>query len=96
MWTNFNNAEIDNMQHNIKCKLCADKDEIVNHKVNECSKIAQKKCKTRHDWVGKVIYREFCKKLILDHTNKRYMNKQASVLENEIKLSDVLRYKWIT
>ena len=37
----------------------------------------------RHDWVGKVMYWELCKKLKFDHTNKWYMHTPASVLENE-------------
>ena len=39
--------------------------------------------KTRHDWVGKVIHWELCKKFKFDHTNKWYMNNPASVLEND-------------
>ena len=43
----------------------------------------QKDFKTRHDLVGKVIHREFCKKLKFDHTNKWFMHNPESVLENE-------------
>ena len=39
--------------------------------------------KSKHDWVEKVIYRELCKKFKFDHTNKWYMHKPESVLENE-------------
>ena len=39
--------------------------------------------KTRHDWVGKVIHWELCKKFKFDHTNKWYMHNPASVLEND-------------
>ena len=52
---------------------------MINHKI---SKFAQKK-KTRHNWVGKVIHRELCKKLKFDHTKKWYMHNPESVLENE-------------
>ena len=51
--------------------------------MSECIKLAQKEYKTRHDWVGKVIYREMCKKLKFDHTNKLYMHNPAAVLEND-------------
>ena len=51
--------------------------------ISDCSKLAQKVYKTRHDWVGKVINWELCKKLKFDHTNKCYMHKQETVLENE-------------
>ena len=33
--------------------------------------------------VGKVIHREMCKKVIFDHTNKRYMHNPTPVLEND-------------
>ena len=38
-----------------KFRLCGDRDETINHIISECSKLAQKKYKARHDWVGKVI-----------------------------------------
>ena len=41
-----------------------------------------KKYKTRHDWVGKVIHWELCKKFKFDHTNKLYIHNHESVLEN--------------
>ena len=41
------------------------------------------KSKTRHDWVGKVIHWEMCKKFKFDHTNKWYMHNPAPVLEND-------------
>ena len=38
---------------------------------------------TRHDWVGKLIHWELCKKLIFDHMNKWYMHNPKSVLEDD-------------
>ena len=69
-------------QQNNKCWLCDDRDETINHIISECSKLAQKEYKTRHDWVGKVIHWEMCKKFEFDLTNKWYMHNPASVLEN--------------
>ena len=43
----------------------------------------QKVYKIRHDWAGKVIHWELCKKLKFYHTNKWYMHNPESVLENE-------------
>ena len=56
---------------------------MINHIISECSNLAQKKHKTRHDWVGKVIHYELCKKFKFDHTNKWYMHNPTSVLEND-------------
>ena len=44
--------------------------------------IAQKEYKTRHDWVGKVIPWEICKKLKFELTRKWYMHNPAPVLED--------------
>ena len=47
--TNHIKSRIDKSQQNNKCRLCGDKDETINHIIRECSKLAQKEYKTRHD-----------------------------------------------
>ena len=59
------------------------RDETIKH-LSECSKLAQKVYKTRHDWLGMVIHWELCKKFRSNHTNKWYMHHLESVLENEM------------
>ena len=59
--TNHIKARIDKTQQNIKCRLCGDRDETINHIISERSKLAQE-YKARHDWVGKVIHWEMWKK----------------------------------
>ena len=81
--TNHIKARINKTQQNSKCRLCGDRDETINHIISECSKLAPKAYKTRHDWEGKVIHWEMCKKLKFDHTNKWYMHNPGSVLEND-------------
>ena len=56
---------------------------MINHIISECRKLAQKEYKARHNWVGKVIHWEMCKKLKSDHTNKWYMHNPAPDLEND-------------
>ena len=48
--TNPIKARIDKTQQNSKCRLCGDRDDTINHIISECSKLAQKEYKTRHDW----------------------------------------------
>ena len=60
--TNHIKARIDKTQQNNKCRLCGDSDETIDHIISECSKLAQKEYKTRHDWVRKIIHWEMCKK----------------------------------
>ena len=80
--TNHIKARIDKTQQNSKCRLCGERDDTINHIISECSKLAQKEYKTKHDWVGKVIHWELCKKMKFVHMNKWYMYNPASVLEN--------------
>ena len=63
-------ARIDKTQQNSKCRLYGERDETINHTISECSKVAQKENKARHDWVGKGIHWEMCRKFQFDHTNK--------------------------
>ena len=67
--TNNNKVKIDNIQKNSNFKLCGDRDETVNSIISKDSKLAHNEYKTRHDWMGKVIYKELCKKLKLDHAD---------------------------
>ena len=61
---------------------CEEWDEIVNHIINECRKLAQKE--TWLDWKGQVIYWELRKKFWFDYITKRYLHKPESVQENEM------------
>ena len=81
--TNHIKARIDKKKQNSKCRLCGNRDETINHIISECIKLAQKEYKARHDWVGKVIHWEMCKKFQFDNTNKWYMHNPAPVLEND-------------
>ena len=81
--TNHIEARINKTQQNSKCRLCGDRDETTNHIIRECSKLAQKEYKARHDWVGKVIHWEMCRKFQFDHTNKWFVHNPAPVLEND-------------
>ena len=60
--TNHIKTRIDKTQQNSKCRLYGDRDETINHIISKCSKLAQKEYKTRYNWVGKVIFKELCKK----------------------------------
>ena len=81
--TNRIKPRIDKTQQNSKCRLCGDRDETINYIISECTKLAQKKYKTRNDWVGKVIHWEMYKNVKFDNTNKWYMHNTAPLLEND-------------
>ena len=81
--TNHIKVRIDKTQQNSKCRLCGNRDKTTNHIISECSKLAQKEYKARHDCVGKVIHWEMCWKFQFDHINKWYMRNPPPVLEND-------------
>ena len=58
------------------------RNEMVNHRISECSKFARKMYETRHNGLGKVIHGELRKTFRFDLTNKWYIHNQESVLEN--------------
>ena len=58
------------VNNDYNCRLCGDRDETVNHIISEWSKLELKEYKARHDWVGKLIHWEMCRKFQFDHTNK--------------------------
>ena len=50
------------------------------------------KYQTIHDWVGKVIHWELCKRQEFNQTNKGYVHKREFVVENKThKFSGILR-----
>ena len=57
---------------------------VENHSISECSKLAQKEYKARHDLVGKLVRWEMWRKFQFDHSNKWYMHNPAPVLENDM------------
>ena len=59
--TNPIKARTDKKQRNCKRRLCCDRDEIINHIISECSKLALEMY-NRHNWISKVIHFELCKK----------------------------------
>ena len=65
-----------------KWKWYRNRHETGNLIIKEYNKLAQKEYKSSYDWVGKVIHWELCKRLKFSHTDKWYMYKPKSVLEN--------------
>ena len=65
-------------------RIIASADYVVTEmKINKYSKLVQKPCKSRHEWVGKVIQWELYKTLKFDPSDEWYMLKPKSVQENE-------------
>ena len=63
--------------------MCGKVDETINHLVSECSKMAQKEYKNRHDWVGRRIHWDICRKFVVNVSKKWYNHEPESVVEND-------------
>ena len=81
--TNVIKAKIDNTQEQSKCRMCGEKDETVNHLISECSKMAQREYKRRHDWVGRRVHWDVCRKYGIEVKDKWYQHEPGSVIEND-------------
>ena len=65
------------------CRMCGEKGETVSHIICECSKLAQKEYKRRHNNVARIVHREICKKYDLPRAEQWYNHKPEGVTENE-------------
>ena len=81
--TNAIKAKIDKTQADSKCRLCGKVDETVRHIVCECPMLAQREYKRRHDWVGRKIHWEVCRKIGFDANEKCYKHEPEKVVEND-------------
>ena len=85
--TNYIKHNIDKTRDSPMCRVCRKKGEIINHIICECSNLAQKEYKRRHDNVARVVHWEICKKYNLPRTEKWYNHKPDGVITHEnIKL----------
>ena len=94
--TNAIKAKIGKTQAENKCRFCDKVDEAVRHIVCECPMLAQKEYKRRHDWVGRKLLWELCKKIASDVNEKWYKHEPEKVLENDSgRYYGILQYKLI-
>ena len=75
------------------CKMCHERGESISHVISECTKLAQKEYKKRHDNVARMIHGELCGVNGLDSADKWYEHQPQSVLEmDKIKVLRDLTY----
>ena len=77
--TNLVKAKIDKTQEDSTCRMCGKADESINHLLSECSKMAQKEYKRRHDWIGRKIHWEVCRKYGLNTKDRWYEHEPQAV-----------------
>jgi hypothetical protein len=75
--------EIDHRNIDPKCRLCAGKDETVEHLISACPKLAQTEYKARHDKVASIIHWRLCKKYGVPVQREWYKHEVQAVIEND-------------
>lgn len=63
--------------------MCSRNDKATNYVVNEYPKLAQKKYKRRHDWIGRRIYWELFRQNGIHVKPRWYKHQPESVIEND-------------
>ena len=81
--TNYVKHHIDKSRDSPSCRMCGEKGETVSHIICECSKLAQKEYKRRHDNVARIVHWEICKKYDLPRAEQWYNHKPEGVTESE-------------
>ena len=60
--TNLIKARIDKSQGDSLCRVCRKVNESIDHIVSDCSKLAEKEYKRRHDNVRKIVHWKLARK----------------------------------
>ena len=81
--TNLVKEKIDKSQGDSLSRVCRKVDGRIDHIVSGCSKLAQKKCKRRHDNLGKIVHWKLHRKCKFEARDKWYEHERERVLENE-------------
>lgn len=78
---------IDRVNITTKCRICKSKDETINHIISECSSLAQREYKRRHDKVCRTLHWSLSKKHQLKASERWYEHEPDLISESEgIKL----------
>lgn len=86
--TRYRAARITRTTNNQKCRVCNDKGETINHIVSECSGLAQREYKRRHDKVACTLHWSLSKRYGLPCAERWYQHEPQIVAENsEVKIT---------
>ena len=80
--TNLIKGRIDKSKEKTKCRMCSRADEIINHIIGDCPKLAQTEYKRRHNWVGSRIHCEICRANGIHVKSNWYEHQPEAFIEN--------------
>ena len=81
--TNNLKVHIEKQEGSPLCRMCHDKNESVGHLVSECSKLAQREYKGRHDRVATAVHWGLCQKYGIPSTEQWYKHRAEAVVETQ-------------
>ena len=81
--TNYTKFYIDRRSESPICRMCGEKAETISHLVSECSKLAQREYKRRHDNVARYIHWQLCIKGGFERADRWYNQQPEAIIENE-------------
>ena len=81
--TNVIKTKIDKSQTDSVCRMCKTKDETVSHRVSECTKLAMKEYKRRHDSVARALHWDLLRQNGFHHSDKWYQHEPEAVVEDD-------------
>ena len=81
--TNYIKHRIDHTAESDRCRVCGDKGETVWHITSQCTPLAQREYKRRHDNVARIVHWAICGKYDIQRDDKWYDHKPEGVIENE-------------
>ena len=81
--TNLIKTKIDKSQTDSASRMCKQKDETISHIVSECTKLAMKEYKRRHDCVARALHWDLLRQNGFHHSDKWYQHEPEAVVEDD-------------
>ena len=81
--TNYTKFKIDKSVDSQLCRLCRGKGESVGHLASECTKLAQREYRSRHDNVTRIIRWKICGKHDLERASKWHEHAPQGVVKTD-------------
>ena len=81
--TNYTKCYIDKSSESPMCRMCGEKAETISHLVMECSKLAHREYKKRHDNAARYVYWQLCSKGGFERADRWYNQQPEAIIENE-------------
>ena len=81
--TNYIKHNIDKTADSPLCRMCTQKGETISHIVSECTKLAQREYKRRHDNVARYVHWKLSEKVNLERGKEWYNHKPEACVEND-------------